>query len=878
MVGVNMFSWNIVQNWGSVYDPSKWSEIGFVHSFRHYIGWNTLEPSKGVYDFTGNWNLDAVYNKLESEGKTIFICIKGLPGYLQSTYPNGGDPELNPTYYGSDLSDTLSYIDSYRLWKTVATRYKGRKVWYEIENERNKWWKGRNGYQTAREYAAYLYMCAKAIREVDPAAKVSIGGIADNNTDYFKGIIDWYKEYQEGKLNFDALNYHVYASDANQQYASSKGVSPEQAKVYENHLPQLTLAQQHGLKCFIGEIGYDHSPYSTQGPPEIPGFTVEQTVANWNLRSMLMLSRAKLNGLQFYMWDNVTEDLSNGGVYNTSGWHSGGGSTFKYRTTALYAKQALQLLGNYHYESTLQHSPEIDVYDSAGVKMYVAWMPTSNNSKASYSNGQKLKFHALSLEGGLTTGEGTAIEITETPVFFQSIESQNPGSAVTPAAPVVTGDDLSDSLSASSSLGNSEIEVSENGGVWQAYTGIIKVGNIARPQGYWKFKIKAIPGRNESAIAESPVFSIASVQPPLAVSEPPILSANDITDVLSVSSPLGISEILMSEDGGQWLPYTGQINVGNVARVHGYWKFKIRAALERSESNIVESPAFTITVVNIVPQPPVVSLFSSTGGEFIAPANIILLATASDVDGTVTKVEFFANAIKIGETISSPYSFNWNNVSAGNYVITAKAIDNSGLSTISQSLRVQIGKPKRAPKIAITSPVNESTFKMESNIVFTADATDEDGSIKKVEFYSNGVKLGETQTYPYSFRWNDVQTSNYSITAKAIDNDDLVAVSETLTIHVTANRQLIVYPNPVKNIAQIQFSVPAAAYAEVEIYNLQGSLMGYAFRGRLGAKEIKQVTFDASNLSNGMYICRVKYGNGTSYKKTLLETKFVVMK
>jgi endoglucanase len=426
MVGINMFSWNIVQNWGGSYDPSKWAEIGFIHSFRHYIGWNTIEPTRGVYDFTGNWNLDAVYNKLEAEGKTILICIKGLPDYLQSTYPNGGDPELNPAPYGSDLSDTLSYLDSYRLWKTVAARYKGRKVWYEIENERNKWWKGRNGYQTAREYAAYLYMCAKGILEADPNAKISIGGIADNNTDYFRGIIDWYKEYK-GALNFHALNYHVYASDANQQYASSKGVSPEQARVYDNHLPHLLLAQQYSLKCFIGEIGYDHSPYSTQGPPEINGFTIEQTVGNWNLRSMLMLSRAKLDGLQFYMWDNVVEDLLNGGVYNTSGWHSGGGASFQYRKTSLYAMQILKLLGNYRYESTLQHSPEIDVYDSAGIKRYVAWMPTSNNSKGSFTNGKILKPYSISETGKIDTLlNASTLEITEHPILFDIIEGSSP--------------------------------------------------------------------------------------------------------------------------------------------------------------------------------------------------------------------------------------------------------------------------------------------------------------------------------------------------------------------------------------------------------------------------------------------------------------------
>jgi endoglucanase len=434
MVGINMFSWNIVQNWATSYDPAKWAEIGFIHSFRHYIGWNTVEPQKGVYDLTGNWNLPAVYDKLLSEGKTVIVCVKGLPDYIKNTYPYP-DEELNPAPFGSDLTKPESYTDAANMWRVIATKFKGRGLWYEIENERNKWWKGRNGYQTAREYAAFLFSCAKAIKEIDPSAKVSIGGIADNNTDYFRGIIDWYKEFQGGVLNFDALNYHVYASDANQQYASSKGVSPEQGRVYENHLPHLLLAQQYGLKCFIGEFGYDHSPYSSQGPPEISGFSIEQTVANWNLRAMLMLQRVKVDGLQFYMWDNQTDDLSNGGVYATSGWHSGGGSTFKYRLTALYAKEALKLLGNYRYELTLSHNPEVDQYDSAGTKRYVAWMPTSSNSSSSYSLASTT-FKVYGVDGSVSSKD--VITVTETPQFFDKINlttlpiKQNPGKGKKP--------------------------------------------------------------------------------------------------------------------------------------------------------------------------------------------------------------------------------------------------------------------------------------------------------------------------------------------------------------------------------------------------------------------------------------------------------------
>lgn len=80
-----------------------------------------------------------------------------------------------------------------------------------------------------------------------------------------------------------------------------------------------------------------------------------------------------------------------------------------------------------------------------------------------------------------------------------------------PLAPLVTGDDSLNKLSASHTLGDSEIVVSENNGAFQPYSGEILVGNVARANGYWKFKVKAAPGRNESPVAESPEFTVSAV-------------------------------------------------------------------------------------------------------------------------------------------------------------------------------------------------------------------------------------------------------------------------------------------------------------------------------------------------------------------------------
>ena len=66
---------------------------------------------------------------------------------------------------------------------------------------------------------------------------------------------------------------------------------------------------------------------------------------------------------------------------------------------------------------------------------------------------------------------------------------------------------------------------------------------------------------------------------------------------------------------------------------------------------------------------------------YVAGSNIKIDASvSSQTSRTITKVEFYAHSTKIGEDLDVPYSINWANAPAGNYAISAKAIDNTGAS------------------------------------------------------------------------------------------------------------------------------------------------------------------------------------------------------
>ena len=109
----------------------------------------------------------------------------------------------------------------------------------------------------------------------------------------------------------------------------------------------------------------------------------------------------------------------------------------------------------------------------------------------------------------------------------------------------------------------------------------------------------------------------------------------------------------------------------------------------------------TITT-NVVTLPPTLTIDSPTAGQSIGQGSVINInATATASAGaTLTKVEFFDGATKLGEDTTSPYSFAWNGAALGAHTIRVVASDNKGGST---EKSVAITVTQSAPvKLSIT--------------------------------------------------------------------------------------------------------------------------------------------------------------------------------
>ncbi len=87
------------------------------------------------------------------------------------------------------------------------------------------------------------------------------------------------------------------------------------------------------------------------------------------------------------------------------------------------------------------------------------------------------------------------------------------------------------------------------------------------------------------------------------------------------------------------------------------------------------------------------------------------------------------------------------------------------------------------PMVSLNAPANNSTFRAGTEITLSAIAGDFDGNVVRVDFYYDDVFIGSDETAPYSLKWTPL-AGNYSITAKAIDNDSGESTSQTVRVMV----------------------------------------------------------------------------------------------
>jgi chitinase len=329
---------------------------------------------------------------------------------------------------------------------------------------------------------------------------------------------------------------------------------------------------------------------------------------------------------------------------------------------------------------------------------------------------------------------------------------------------------------------------------------------------------------------------------------------------------------------------TTLLNTDNAAPYSFIWTnvtagtYSLTAKAYDNLGAVTTSTAVTIVVTapNVAPS---VSLTSPTANaSFATPASVTINATATDADGTISKVEFYNGTTLLNTDNAAPYSFIWANMAAGTYSLTAKAYDNSGAITTSAAVSIVVKAANVAPSVSITSPINNASFAAPASVTINATATDADGTISKVEFYRGTVLLNTDNAAPYSFLWANIVAGTYSLTAKAYDNSGAVKTSTavSLVIKSTNIAPVVSITSPANNAT---FTAPASVTINANATDADGTITKVDFYNGtvlLNSDNAAPYSFLWANVAAGTYNLTAKATDNSSGVTTSTAVQIVV--
>jgi hypothetical protein len=128
------------------------------------------------------------------------------------------------------------------------------------------------------------------------------------------------------------------------------------------------------------------------------------------------------------------------------------------------------------------------------------------------------------------------------------------------------------------------------------------------------------------------------------------------------------------------------------------------AARDAGNAANMATQTFALTIAST---PPTISLASPVhGATIVGTGGAALIASTGDTDGTVTRVDFYANATILGSASAVPWAMAWDHVAPGTYRLTAMATDNDGLTTTSVAADVTVVEGGTAdPAEPVTPPL-----------------------------------------------------------------------------------------------------------------------------------------------------------------------------
>ena len=302
--------------------------------------------------------------------------------------------------------------------------------------------------------------------------------------------------------------------------------------------------------------------------------------------------------------------------------------------------------------------------------------------------------------------------------------------------------------------------------------------------------------------------------------------------------------------------------------------------------NLDSYKADTGTSQNIAPS---VNITSPTNGaSFSAGTSISVTANATDADGTITQVEFFANGTSLGVDATAPYSIDYT-VPQGATNLTATATDDDGATSTSASLNITgeitgsatsvhvasivtgtvgVGKGQMAGLATITiiddlgNPVADASV----SGTFSGSFSEQGTAVTD----ANGIAVITTQAAAKGTLVVDFCVDNvvvlelsYEETANTITCTGAAKSSEIrfkeLTTLQEEDLEFAIYPNPASEILEVRSPMQELIY---QVYDLNGRMM-------IQGKDFKDPVINISQLRTGWYIVKLIDSEGRQEVKKI---------
>ena len=201
---------------------------------------------------------------------------------------------------------------------------------------------------------------------------------------------------------------------------------------------------------------------------------------------------------------------------------------------------------------------------------------------------------------------------------------------------------------------------------------------------------------------------------------PPVADAGDNVVVIMPETTATLDGSSSNDPEGEAITYNWEqiygpstISFSNNTQVsptisnleEGIYKFKLTV----SDATYTANDEVLVLVQQTSNSNPTVSISNPTENQsFAQGTDIVISASASDLDGTISKVEFYDGDTKLGEDTTSPYEYTWVNADVGDHQIKAIVTDNNSGQGTSQTVNISVEEVKSCSEAS--SQATQGTF------------------------------------------------------------------------------------------------------------------------------------------------------------------------